>query len=196
MPPTRRRPPPSAGAALVIPPPGAGWAPTPPSCGLVLLPDLYPKSRVHGLVLVHGPAPPATPLHLGPADAPLVRAMAAAGRAWLAARGVPPRAQRTGFHSSPSLQPLHLHALSSDLVGPALRTKKHYLSYRPPFFVDADAAAACLEAGVPPPFLSPDEAAAALRAVLACQHCGAPQPSMVILKEHMRACAAGMGADW
>ena len=186
----------SSGARLVIPPPGSGWAPVWPCRGLVVLPDLYPKSRVHGLILQHGPTPHGTPQHLGPTDGPLVRAMAAAGRAWLAAAGVPPAHQRLGFHSVASMQPLHLHAMSSDLAGACLRTRKHYMSFRPPFFVSADDVAACLEAGVPPPYLSPEESSAALHAPIVCQHCATGYMTMAALKDHMRMCAVVQGVEW
>jgi len=122
--------------------------------------------------------------------------MAAAGRAWLAERGVPPSCQRVGFHSVASMQPLHMHAMSDDLGAPGMKTKKHYLSYLPPFFVAAEDVAACLEAGRPPPYLSPDEASVALKAPLACQYCRVVLASMATLKDHMAACAVAHGRDW
>ncbi|KAI9631972.1 HIT-like domain-containing protein [Dioszegia hungarica] len=42
-----------------------------------------------------------------------------------------------GFHAIPSLKHLHLHVISDDRLSPALKTKKHYNSFRPDlgFFV-------------------------------------------------------------
>ncbi|KAH9966867.1 hypothetical protein BC827DRAFT_1102360, partial [Russula dissimulans] len=37
----------------------------------------------------------------------------------------------TGFHAVPSLEHLHLHVISSDLIAPALKTKRHYNSFSP-----------------------------------------------------------------
>lgn len=39
-----------------------------------------------------------------------------------------------GFHAIPSLRPLHLHVISSDLSSPFMKRKQHYLSYTSPFF--------------------------------------------------------------
>jgi aprataxin len=121
--------------------------------------------------------------------------MAAAGRAWLAARGVPPASRRVGFHSLPSLQPLHMHALSADLDGDAMKTKKHYLSFVRPFFVPADDVATALDAGVPPPLLPAFQAAAALRVELVCQFCGYVPSTMQHFKAHVGQCAGAHGME-
>jgi aprataxin len=43
---------------------------------------------------------------------------------------------QAGFHAIPSMSQLHLHIISQDFISPCLVTKKHYLSYTTPFFID------------------------------------------------------------
>lgn len=158
----------------------------------MVLPDKYPKARAHGLVLVHCPSPPAGPSDLvpGPASAALVRGMAAAGRAWAEGTGVP-GPWRLGFHSSPSLEPLHMHVVSGDLVSDWMKTKKHWNSFAGAFFADANAVASYLDTGRRPVALLPPAAAdAALKAPLACHRCGAEARTMPALKTHIAACRA------
>jgi len=40
-----------------------------------------------------------------------------------------------GFHSVPSLYPIHMHFLSRDLAAPAMKSSEHYLSFTTPFFL-------------------------------------------------------------
>jgi len=40
-----------------------------------------------------------------------------------------------GFHSTPSLTPLHLHVISQDLAGECLTKRAHYNSFSSPFFI-------------------------------------------------------------
>ncbi|KAG8807915.1 hypothetical protein FRC17_004206 [Serendipita sp. 399] len=46
----------------------------------------------------------------------------------------------TGFHAAPSMDHLHMHIISSDLVSPSLKNKKHYNSFHPKlgFFLHLD----------------------------------------------------------
>lgn len=45
---------------------------------------------------------------------------------------------KIGYHSIPSLHPLHLHIISSDLDSPCVTTRKHIVSFSSDFFVTAD----------------------------------------------------------
>lgn len=42
---------------------------------------------------------------------------------------------KIGYHAIPSLHPLHIHIISQDFDAPALKTKKHYLSFTTRFFL-------------------------------------------------------------
>ena len=93
----------------------------------------------------------------------------------------------------PSLWPLHLHVISMDLDAPALKHRKHWNSFATPFFVRAahvERRLAVREAGG----ARADDGAWHARALahedaaLACHRCGAAQPSMPKLKEHVHRC--------
>jgi aprataxin len=43
-----------------------------------------------------------------------------------------------GFHAIPSLSCLHLHIISKDMQSPALKNKKHFLSFTSRFFISID----------------------------------------------------------
>jgi Scavenger mRNA decapping enzyme C-term binding len=45
---------------------------------------------------------------------------------------------RVGYHGNPSLRPLHLHVISQDLDGRAMKTLKHWNSFTTPFFCEVD----------------------------------------------------------
>ncbi|KNH04571.1 aprataxin [Perkinsela sp. CCAP 1560/4] len=49
----------------------------------------------------------------------------------------PGRVFISGFHSIPSLHPIHLHVMSVDLEGRAMRKKKHYNSFATSFFLES-----------------------------------------------------------
>jgi len=179
---------------------------------LLVLIDRFPKSRSHALVLqetVPGVRVVSSPRDLRPEDAGLVRDMLDAGRSWAETEqksstnnssGSSSSSFRFGFHSSPSLEPMHLHAISQDLLGTSLKTKKHYNSFKSPFFVDAERVIEALEekkttpttattATTLPlpllPLLSPEEAARALSAPLACHRCGVAIKNMPTLRQHL-----------
>ena len=100
--------------------------------GLFAIRDVYPKSRIHLLLVpdpsMYGQVPLLSSLRQS--HLPLLRNMQTlsiqishflgnCGYGWF-----PP-----GFHSTPSLQPLHLHLLTRDLDSPFLKNKKHWNSF-------------------------------------------------------------------
>ena len=99
---------------------------------LLVLRDKFPKARSHALVMQETAANfrlIASPRDLRPEDASLMRDLLVAGRRWAASEQRQQQQQqqqkgggakdskefRFGFHSSPSLEPMHLHAVSQDL---------------------------------------------------------------------------------
>jgi len=124
---------------------------------------------------------------------------------------------RLGFHAVPSLQPLHCHVLSPDLHSDCLKNKKHYLSFtHPHFFLGLPAVVAALgrgddmrggpahsstmactsrsSEGEPTVVLGRvgrARAEAAMKASLACCHCGKVQASIPALKAHLLLCLPG-----
>lgn len=57
-----------------------------------------------------------------------------------------PITMKIGYHAIPSLEPLHLHIISSDLDSPCITKRVHVVSFTSPlFFVEADAVERHLE---------------------------------------------------
>lgn len=94
---------------------------------------------------------------------------------------------RLGYHSLPSLHPLHLHLISQDFDAPALKTKKHWQSFTSPFFLEAQAVGAAVreEGRV---VVDRARAEAMLKAPMHCHACGAAQANMPTLKGHLARC--------
>ena len=101
--------------------------------------DVYPKARVHLLLLPRVPGL-SGPHALGTEHAPLLRHMTALAE-WLAPqlRSQVPRLAplRCGFHVVPSMEHLHLHLISHDFEAPDLKKPRHFISFttdylRPP----------------------------------------------------------------
>lgn len=94
---------------------------------------------------------------------------------------------RLGYHSVPSLQPLHLHIVSQDFHSPALKTKKHWNSFTTPFFLDAAQVETALqEQGRA--VVDRVNAEALLKQALRCHGCGVEQKNMPTLKQHLTRC--------
>jgi diadenosine tetraphosphate (Ap4A) HIT family hydrolase len=94
---------------------------------------------------------------------------------------------RLGYHSVPSLQPLHLHIISQDFDSPSLKTKKHWNSFTTPFFLDTTQVETALqEQGRV--VVDRVNAEALLKRPLRCHGCGAEQKNMPTLKQHLTRC--------
>ena len=180
--------------------------------------DKHPKSRVHLLVMPRaGSGGPPTLRRLARIidagqlprgceerrrlAAELVELETAALAAWQAhganAEGVPPGTKpRLGFHALPSLLPLHLHVVSPDFNSPALKTRKHAVSFsHPSYFLPLDAVLASVREDAPAgtDVLAPgaaERAASALKEPLTCPHCGAQSSTVPALKAHLAESAA------
>ena len=114
---------------------------------VVVVYDVYPKARVHVLLLprdetLRGPDA------LRAEHAPLLRHMAHLA-AWLAPQlralhpGLPPL--RCGFHAVPSMSHLHLHLLSLDFASPELKRPRHWTIFNTDYLVPPAAWAEQLE---------------------------------------------------
>ncbi|CAM9441380.1 unnamed protein product [Phaeothamnion confervicola] len=100
------------------------------------------------------------------------------------------RRVRIGYHSIPSLQPLHVHIVSQDLDSPSLKNKKHWNTFSTPFFLEADAVEAVL-AGPTGAVAVDERRCRQMKAQpLRCFRCRAAQRNMPALKEHNLRCKA------
>ncbi|KAK7242616.1 DNA-3'-diphospho-5'-guanosine diphosphatase [Aureococcus anophagefferens] len=157
----------------------------------LLVYDGYPKARRHLLAL----APRGSPLDgvasvrkLRPKHLPALRALHAACRAAAAHLARDGLRFRVGYHARPSLEPLHAHVVSVDLVADALKTKKHFHSFATDLFVDASELELWVAegSGTVADELSKRAAPDGLR----CHRCGAAAANVPALKRHLETCAA------
>jgi aprataxin len=65
------------------------------------------------------------------ADPPLESSELPPGRAWLSE-------VRVGVHAQPSMNDLHIHVISQEMHSERMKHRKHYNSFKTPFFVDLD----------------------------------------------------------
>ncbi|KAJ7582769.1 HIT-like domain-containing protein [Mycena floridula] len=98
----------------------------------------------------------------------------------------------TGFHAAPSMEHLHLHILSADLISPKMKHKKHYNSFHPSigFFLDIDDVLSWFDAE-PSYFdtmakLETRQYEKLLKQDLACWRCGDEYSQIPKLKEHLQ----------
>jgi len=131
------------------------------SNGLSVIRDLYPKAKVHLLIIASQKVLSACSVReLSVEDVPVLHAMRNLGARLVSHF----RALSTGnlqflplgFHSTPSLLPMHLHVISADLNSPSFLKKKHHwnsFAMIPSFFLPLDMV---LQALVPTPTTSTD----------------------------------------
>lgn len=88
-----------------------------------------------------------------------------------------------GFHAIPSMRHIHLHVISSDRISPAMKTKKHYNSFRTDlgFFVHLSDVEDWIKSDSSIS-LPGDEV---LKATLDCIACGQTMKTMPALKTHL-----------
>lgn len=97
-----------------------------------------------------------------------------------------------GFHAIPSLRQLHMHVISQDLSGTAMKNKKHWNSFTTDFFIPASRLLAELETRGS---IWVDSRAAEnlLKSRLRCHKCNCVIPSFAKLKEHILDCKNDLG---
>ena len=93
-----------------------------------------------------------------------------------------------GYHATPSLQPLHVHVMTTDVAVPCLKNRKHYESFCPPHFIPADSALRRLEGGK----VGVTQAERATpKGKLSCRWCGEELANLPGLKRHLLAGCEG-----
>ncbi|KAJ7685130.1 HIT-like domain-containing protein [Mycena polygramma] len=99
---------------------------------------------------------------------------------------------RTGFHAVPSMDHLHLHVLSNDLVSPCLKHKKHHNSFHPKlgFFLDIDEVLSWFDAEdsyySSMARLDPKRFEPILKEDLSCWRCNGTMKNIPTLKTHLQ----------
>ncbi|EPQ58176.1 HIT-like protein [Gloeophyllum trabeum ATCC 11539] len=97
-----------------------------------------------------------------------------------------------GFHAVPSMEHLHLHVISSDLVSQALKNKKHYNSFHPKlgFFLHLNDVLSWFESDQSyydmKTQLKKEEYEPLLKQDLVCWECDRPMKNIPTLKGHLK----------
>eukprot|EP01060_Flectonema_neradi_P014221 TRINITY_DN20930_c0_g1_i1.p1 TRINITY_DN20930_c0_g1~~TRINITY_DN20930_c0_g1_i1.p1 ORF type:complete len:238 (+),score=36.12 TRINITY_DN20930_c0_g1_i1:82-795(+) len=93
----------------------------------VIVKDKYPKSTVHYLVVTREKRLEAID-RLEPGDESLLIRMRETGLRWMRENipGIQNIPLKVGFHEIPSMQQIHLHMLSTDMITPTLPHLRHY----------------------------------------------------------------------
>ena len=99
----------------------------------IVIRDMYPKSIHHYLILPKQHRIDSI-YDLNQSDLPFLVDIKALAHSHIISK-YPNASFKMGFHAIPSLKPLHLHVISQDLQGHALKTKHHYNSFTTEFFV-------------------------------------------------------------
>lgn len=103
-------------------------------------------------------------------------------------------AMKLGYHAIPSLEPLHLHILSTDLDSECIKKREHIISFTSSlFFVEAEAVERHLESAFvssPMVLTVRKERAMSVRsnAPMMCTRCGRGAASVSDWKRHNRQC--------
>lgn len=92
-----------------------------------------------------------------------------------------------GFHALPSMQPLHLHCISSDFVSPCMSKKHHWNSFNSEFFVQIDSVLDALKHEASFASLQRSEAhyKSLLKGNLECASCAMIFTGMETLNQHL-----------
>lgn len=103
----------------------------------VIIKDKYPKARHHYLVLPKAQISSLRALDRTHLD--LVKHLHQAGQEFVAKFTEKDHNLkfRFGFHAEPSMNRLHMHAISQDLDSPCLKNKKHWNSFTTDFFISS-----------------------------------------------------------
>ena len=94
---------------------------------------------------------------------------------------------KIGFHALPSMHQLHLHVISTDLVSPHMKKKKHYLSFATDFFIPFEKVLDTLMDASGKIEIKVDENETLLKGDLICHVCRQDMKNMPNLIQHLQA---------
>lgn len=107
---------------------------------LVLLNDKFPKGKLHALVVARDTSVASVHCLHSKEHAELLSSMISLAQDYVHHQRQRDRTIANvvfGFHSMPSMHPLHMHVISQDLSGEYMKSKMHWNSFSTPFLMDA-----------------------------------------------------------
>ncbi|CAD0200879.1 unnamed protein product [Chrysodeixis includens] len=146
----------------------------------VVIKDKYPKAKIHYLVLPHADISSIYKL-----DKSHINLLIEFDNLFKEIQSDVELPLKAGFHAVPSMQRLHMHIISTDMVSPCLKTKIHYNSFTTQFFRPyADILEELKENGCIKK-MSPELHKSLMSTELQCNQCTYKPKNMPQLKEHL-----------
>ncbi|KAG7295994.1 hypothetical protein JYU34_021088 [Plutella xylostella] len=148
---------------------------------LVAIKDKYPKAKIHYLILPHENISGISKLNKSH-----IELLEEFKRLYMEFTVMHKEAGlRAGFHAVPSMQRLHMHVISTDMISPSLKTKIHWNSFTTDFFIPVDDIIKELkENGMLKP-ISKELHKSLMGTPLKCNQCSFEPKNMPNLKEHL-----------
>lgn len=100
---------------------------------VVVIKDKYPKAKVHYLVLPHEEINSIYKLNKSH-----ISLLEEFGNIFKELKEENESELRAGFHAIPSMQRMHMHVISTDMISTSLKTKIHWNSFCTKFFIPYD----------------------------------------------------------
>ena len=163
----------------------------------IVIPDAFPKSTVHFLVIPRDPnlvcLNSLTSAHCDLLQHMMEVADTVTNRMKSENADYANLRYISGFHAIPSLPQLHMHRLSMDLESDRLKNKKHYNTFASYFFLPAEQILADLKAhGHVTMNQDVDRFHALEKGDMKCLWCGLPLAGMPMMKSHVPSCEKNM----
>ncbi|CAH1638648.1 unnamed protein product [Spodoptera littoralis] len=147
---------------------------------VVVIKDKYPKAKIHYLVL-----PEADINSIYALDKSHIKLLEEFGEIFEEIKKDEKLPLKAGFHAVPSMQRLHMHIISTDMVSPCLKTKLHWNSFTTKFFRPyADVLEELKEKGCITK-MAPELVLSFKSSELQCNQCSYKPKTMPQLKEHL-----------
>ncbi|KAJ8716054.1 hypothetical protein PYW08_013339 [Mythimna loreyi] len=146
----------------------------------VVIKDKYPKAKIHYLVLPQDDINSIYKL-----DKSHIKLLEEFGDVFKDIQNETDLPLRAGFHAVPSMQRMHMHIISTDMVSPCLKTKVHWNSFTTKHFRPyADVLEELKEKGCIEK-MSPELHKSLMSTELQCNQCSYKPKNMPQLKEHL-----------
>ncbi|KAH9630440.1 hypothetical protein HF086_016978 [Spodoptera exigua] len=147
---------------------------------VVVIKDKYPKAKIHFLVL-----PEADINSIYALDKSHIGILEEFGKIFEEIKKEEKAPLKAGFHAVPSMQRLHMHIISTDMVSPCLKTKQHWNSFTTKFFRPYTEVLEELKEKGCVTKMTPELIQSCKSSALQCNQCSYKPKTMPQLKEHL-----------
>ncbi|KAJ6639937.1 Aprataxin-like protein [Pseudolycoriella hygida] len=151
----------------------------------VVIKDKFPKAKYHFLILPYEDIPTVFHLTSSERHLKLMDELELLAKNVVEVTGLNSNIFQVGYHSSPSMQRLHLHVISNDYNSPCLKTKIHWNSFNTKFFWDVKYVHKEIRRNGKVNKPNPDISKQLLATELRCHKCDFRPKNMPELKQHL-----------